>query len=287
MKKNIRLLFLISAVLILISCNFDNNTIIDEEGQRITAYIMESDDYLYKQSSYDLKIEGRLTASPLPEFNFFKIDGEVFSSRDNFIVKPGYIDFYLTAQQSSDIHIYSTVYFGVNTEFGAVFGNQSRPALIQNININGDPADYSISYPNAEINLSEMLEVSWSYESSRPDFLHIYGIYSYYDGFTDRVMNINEYVDSSYSFFRLFNTGVLQYDGRVNFNIEPYNGPIPTDNGTSNMSGDGAGSLYWSHLPDYCELEVQVGDGYRSKDDDMKLKIEKLRKDLINKAVSE
>ncbi|MBN2858432.1 MAG: hypothetical protein JXN63_08525 [Candidatus Delongbacteria bacterium] len=286
MKKiNILSLFVFSAVTILTSCNFDNNTIINEEGQRVTAYIMESEDYLYKQSSYDLKIEGKLMASPLPEFNYFKIDGEIFSSRDNFTLNPGYIDFYLTSQQASVLRIYSTVYFEVNTEFGAIFGNQSRPALIDdNIEINGTDADYSTVYPNAEINLSDMLEVSWTYGSERPDFLHVYGIYSYHDGFTDRVMKINEYIDSSYSFFRLFNSGVLQYNGRVNFNIEPYNGPIPGEDSVSNMSGDGTGTLYWSHLPDYCELEVQVGNGYKGKDD-IKSKMRDLRLELIRKNI--
>jgi hypothetical protein len=278
------LLSLITMLMILTSCNFDNNTIVNEEGQRVLAYIMESDDYLYKQSSYDLKIEGKLTASPLPEFNYFKIDGAEYSSRDNFTVKPGYIDFYMNPEQASDIHIYSTVYFEVNTEFGAVFGNQSRPPLIDDIYINSDPADYSILFPNAKIYLSEMLEISWKYESLRPDFLHIYGIYSYHDGFTDKVTEINEYVRSDFSSFRLFNSNVLKYDGRVNFNIEPYMGPIPTEDSASNMSGDGSGILYWSHLPDYCELEVQVGDGYNSKED-MKSKMRDLREELIKKTI--
>lgn len=283
-NTNLRSLFLITMLMILASCNFDNNTIVNEEGQRVLAYIMESDDYLYKQSSYDLKIEGKLTASPLPEFNYFKIDGEIFSSWDNFAVKPGYIDFYMNPEQASDIHIYSTVYFEVNTEFGAVFGNQSRPGLIDNIEINDDPADYSIQYPNAEISLSEILEVSWTYGSEIPDFLHIYGIYSYHDGFTDKVMEINEYIDNSYTFFRLFNSGVLKYDGRVNFNIEPYNGPIPTEDSASNLSGDGTGTLYWSHLPDYCELEVQVGNGYKSKEN-LKSKLRDLREELTRKNI--
>lgn len=283
MKKiNIRSLIILSAILLISSCNFDNNTIVQGEEQRVVCNIMESDNYLYKQSSYKLEIDGKLIASPLPEFNFFKIDGNTFSSRDNFTIRPGYIDFYLTQAQASDFHIYSMVYFEVNTEFGAIFGNQSRPPLIDNIGINGDPADYTILYPNAEIDLSEMLEVSWTYGSQRPDFLWIYGYYSYQDG----VIEISEYVDSSYSFYKLFISGVLQHDGRVNINIEPYNGPIPTDNTPSNMSGDGTGTLYWSHLPDYCELEIKVGNGYKGKDD-IKLKMEELRKDFINKAISE
>lgn len=281
-RKNILAVTLFLLVLLINSCNFDNNTIINEEGQRVTVYIMETDDYLYKQSSYELEIEGELMASPLPEFNYFRIDGSTFPSRDNYTVNPGNITFYLTKDQASDIHIYSTVYFEVNTELGAIFGNQSRPPIIDNIEINGHPADYSLLYPNAEINLSDKLEVSWTYGSQRPDFIHIYGYYSYHDGFTDRVMKINEYIDNSYSFFNIYNTGVLQYDGRVNFNIEQYNGPMPTDDTPSNMSGDGTGTLYWSHLPDYCELEIQVGNGYKGKDY-IKSKMRDLRKELVRK----
>ena len=279
---NLRSLFLFSAVMIFTSCNFDNNTIVNEEGQRVVAYIMESEDYIYKQSSYELKVEGKLIASPLPEFNYFKIDGTKFESRDNFTVKPGYIDFYLTPQQASDIDIYSSVYFEVNTEFGAVFGNLSRPPLISDIQINGEPAEYGTFFPNAEIRLSEELIVSWTYGSERPNFFWVYGNYYYHDGYSDRVMRINVYIDSSYSFFRLFNSGILQYDGRVNFNIEPYNGPIPTDDSAYNMTGEGHGTLYWSRLPDYCELEVQVGNGYKSKNrEQTKSEVQNLRSHFI------
>ncbi len=269
-------------------CKLDSTrTIVPEDGQRVVAYIMESDRYLFKQSNYRLKVEGMVIASPLPRFDHFKIDQSIYNSAANYSLKPGYIHFYLTPQQASDIHLYNSAYFEVSTDFGHIFGNQSRPPLIIDIKINGTEADYSpLNIHNAQIVLSDKLEVSWDYNDEKPDFLWIYGYYSYHDGFTDRVMKIDEYVRSSVSSFRLFNTGVLQWDGRVNFNIEPYNGPIPTNGSASNMSGDGHGTLYWSHLPDYCELEVKVGSGYfKSQSDRVKEKIGLMRNSFLENII--
>ncbi len=275
-----KFIVIIGLLILLIGCSEDTVTeYVNEQNVVCLIQEWESDE----SRDCDLNIWGQLSSTPLPEFNYFIIDSQMFNSTENYTIYPGYGIFELTNEEENALNINDDIDFEFDTEFGTVIGSQNRPNLINNIRINGELVDTNSS-PEAQIALNEELLVSWEYDNERPDFIRISGLYWWYVGDEMDEILVNRIIPNTQNSVLLFEENELSHTNSVLlFDIIPSNGPNPENNTGGNLAGDGTGYLYWSYGKDEYNIDAEIDGGSRTQIDPTikKEKLLKLKKSLL------
>ena len=276
----ILLLFLISCDDGVTSSNSDSDSTYTQ--QNVICWVK---DYEYsKKQLTETVVYGIITHNPLPVFNYLKVNDQIFNSPHNHIIYPGYISYGLIQDDRDTLVIDEYVEFSLNTSLGTVFGNQDRPNPITNIKVNNVLVD-PYNYPEAEINVNDELLVSWEYGETQPNFIRIYGNYSWYDeNYVRYNVRIDRYIQSDQDSVLLFEENEIKSsNGYLYFILEPYNGPNPTIYEGGNMSGSGSGSLFWSYNKQEYDVDVEIiGSKSRIDPEVKKEKLDKLRESFLD-----
>jgi len=234
-------------LLAIISCD-KTEKIVYESEQYVSCHIVD-DAYYDKINSWG--IYGTLTACPMPEFEFFKVNGEYYYEDYTEFLGIGFFDI-----RSPEMYnpIDEVINFEIHTSYGIMNCIIHKPASIGDIRINGQDTLF------IRILRGEELRATWVYGFEKPDFIWINGSYDKYDGKSKEMVQFNKAIPNITSSTVLFETDEIDKLGFIDFYVIPTNGPLIGSDQEGNFIGDGCGYMWWFNDNPALLFEVQVVD---------------------------
>lgn len=251
MKYVLKLFVLLFISLLIWNC--DNSTDTETIISQVLFFYADHDNYYWSEQVQEVvNVEntsggGVIFADPLPSFENFKMGASTYSGDEYFNYYPGYLSFG-EFNSDADVVIFSDLNpleIEVNTSLGKLNGSIALPDTIESLSLS--------EYDTLELGRS--FTISWS--GSDADFFSVNCDYEWVDGDGNwQWVDLGEFVSGTsitYPGSIFAHNGVIEY-----IRVEPINGPMPGAGSKANMTGDGAGFLYYFVNQRYYEEDIIV-----------------------------
>ena len=232
--------FIITILLLLISCNKYSNTLeVNENKLLAKVSIVSNPSYFDADSNKLIEIEtlafnGELISENITSINFILAGNDTIPFEDSYSIdRKNYGVIYFDSPSNLYIKPESPINFIINTKIGVIEGNVVLPDSIYNVH-------YSKIDTVAE---DDSIEITFNgnaqyYISNYALFYQLSDSNNFYNDFGEIISKTPKFKLTNKEFSRL---GNLQ----IGF-IEMYNGPYLEEGSKGNMAGDGSGYLYAS-----------------------------------------
>ena len=173
------------------------------------------------------------------------MNGDTFRAGSNYHLDYGSLDIGRN-YTGSDIRIFENIdplTVEMNTSAGVINGTVSLPDSVMNIQLD----------TTGHISVNTRFSVDW--ECQNADYFLVYVSQTIHDSLGTHHLYVNEIVTETAISFP---DTLFSRPGRLSrFRITPINGPIPSDNMSPNMTGDGFGYLSYHRLPTYSDEYIE------------------------------
>ena len=248
-------------LLIFLGCSEHSDTSPPLTIDQIVIEVIDQIGFDFKQSD-DYYIQGRVVGEPVPDFNYMKINTNLYEIEDNYSYYLGCLFFKLTNEQLNTLEMTDTVTMEVSTSLGSVTGVISKPSQLDSVMINDTSSDY-----NYQIENDQDIILTWTYGDIKPDFVHILYWYDWFDEITQEYVGdfVLRTIPNTENSIKLFDADETNMNGEIYVNFSSYNGPVLESNTLGNMTGEGSGYLYRRLITDAGIFGIQVGAGLKNK----------------------
>lgn len=256
------MLFLITA-----GCSEDKTTVTDNAQDQVVLATVQ-DYYTPGKASEPPKIYASVFSNPLTEVKYCKINDTSFEGADFFDYGYGCCSLNLTGEQQTALNIDNSVEFEMSTELGKVGGSITKPSPVTGPMINGAVPDYEDVYQFNVVSSDDII-LSWTYGTEKPNYVMIQVQHTWYDHDTYETGQTDFYrsIPNTETSYTIFKAGEIPPDGDIYIWISSVNGPDKSNDGVSNLTGDGSGSIHWISDSELNELYIQVGEAWKSGND--------------------
>jgi len=255
LKVVVLLGFCLSIFVLGIGCSKDEDETPSGTEQFIIVFGYINDSYFDEAGDstvymQNLSVYGAAISSGIPTINYVKLNGQTFSDSRYFGYSEGAVSF--GGEGSIDgIMIIDTVNTNISVEVKTNFGTVSGTSTL--------PTFENFSHTGIDsVPKGQPLTLTWT---SNATYIDLYITGYYYDSTYDYHNTIS--IDTTITTDTFAISGAsLNYDGYLQIDITPMRGVLPQAGAAGNMTGTGAGYLYYENRRDGVDYQsIQVGSG--------------------------